>query len=332
MTPTAIDLFAGAGGLSLGLHAAGFESVLAVEIMPDAVATYRATFPATEVRQQDIATVDFRPWKGVDVVAGGPPCQPFSIGGLRRGRDDGRDFLPEFVRAVLEVRPRAFIMENVPGLASFGPYLRSVMAPLYDLYAVCEPQVLNAADYGVPQSRKRLIIVGSCEGAPFRLPPGRPDRRVPAGSILTREARGEPNPSKVVYAKNPDLRPNPYQGHLFNGGGRAIELDRPSPTILAAAGGNKTHFLDLGDHIPAYHWHLRLGGAARVGQLPDARRITVAESAALQSFPDWVQFKGSRSSQYTQVGNAVPPRLAQAVADELFDQVLGRSRRKHMAA
>lgn len=329
---TAIDLFAGAGGLSLGLEAAGIEALFAVEIVPDAVATYRATFPGAQVNAADIREVDFRRWAGVDVVAGGPPCQPFSVGGLRLGRDDARDFLPEFVRAVLEVRPRTFIMENVPGLISFGPYLRSVLGPLFDLYAISEPQVLNAADYGVPQSRKRLVIVGSRDGAAFRLPPGSSDLRVPAGMVLTREPRGEPNPSKIVYAKRPDLRPNPYQGHLFNGGGRAIELNRPSPTILAAAGGNKTHFIDLENRVPTYHRHLKKGGAPLVGELPGARRLTVMESAALQSFPEGVRFSGSRSSQYTQIGNAVPPRLAQAIGEELMDQVLGRSRRKRVAA
>jgi DNA (cytosine-5)-methyltransferase 1 len=329
---TAIDLFAGAGGLSLGLEAAGIEALFAVEIVPDAIATYSGTFPDAQVHAADIREVDFRHWAGVDVVAGGPPCQPFSIGGLRRGRDDGRDFLPEFVRAVLEVRPRAFIMENVPGLISFGPYLRSVLAPLFDLYAISEPQVLNAADYGVPQSRKRLIIVGSRDGAMFRLPPGSPDLRVPAGMVLGREPRGDPNPSKIVYAKRPDLRPNPYQGHLFNGGGRAIELDKPSPTILAAAGGNKTHFIDLDNRVPAYHRHLKMGGAPYMGELPGARRLTVMESAALQSFPDHVRFAGSRSSQYTQIGNAVPPRLAQAIGEELMGQFLRRSRSKRVAA
>lgn len=329
---TAIDLFAGAGGLSLGLEAAGIESLFAVEIMSEAAATYRSTFPNAQVHAGDISTVDFQPWKGVDLVAGGPPCQPFSIGGLRRGRDDGRDFLPEFVRAVLEVRPRVFVMENVPGLVSFGPYLRTVLAPLFELYAISEPQVLNAADYGVPQSRKRLIVTGSRDGTPLRLPPGTPGMRVPAGMVLAREPRGEPNPSKIVYAKRPDLRPNPYQGHLFNGGGRAIELCKPSPTILAAAGGNKTHFLDLNDLIPAYHRYLKAGGAPYCGELPGARRLTVQESAALQSFPDHVRFAGSRSAQYTQIGNAVPPRFAQAIGEELVEQVLTRSRRKRVAA
>ncbi len=332
MSVTAIDLFAGAGGLSLGLEAAGIDSVFAVEIVPDAIATYRAAFPHTQHYCGDIQGVDFRRWAGVDVVAGGPPCQPFSVGGLRRGREDGRDLLSEFVRAVVEVRPRVFIMENVPGLISFGSYLRSVLAPLFDLYAVCEPQVVNAADYGVPQSRKRLIIVGARDGIPFRLPRGLPGTRTPAGIVLAREPLGEPNPSKVFYAKRPDLRPNPYQGHLFNGGGRGIELDKPSPTILASAGGNKTHFIDLANRVPAYHRHLKHGGAPFVGELPGARRLTVLESAALQSFPPDVRFAGSRSSQYTQIGNAVPPRLAQAIGEELVAQVIGRSRRKRVAA
>lgn len=332
MTITAIDLFSGAGGLSLGLEAAGIESVCAVEIMKDAAATYAAVFPHATVHNGDIAEVDFRAYRGVDIVAGGPPCQPFSIGGLRRGKEDQRDFLPEFVRAVLEVRPRVFIMENVPGLASFTPYLQSVFAPLFEEYRVAEPQVVNAADYGVPQSRRRLVIVGSRDGVEFKAPPGNPRAHVPAGLVLKAAPQGEPNPSKIVFAKNPDLRPNPYHGHLFNGGGRAIQLDKPSPTILAGAGGNKTHFLDLEDRIPAYHAHLARGGGASSGELPGARRITVAESAALQSFPLGMAFAGRRSSQYTQVGNAVPPKLAQAIAEEVVDKVLRRSRRQAVAA
>ncbi|MDQ7813373.1 DNA cytosine methyltransferase [Brevundimonas sp.] len=329
---TSIDLFSGAGGLSLGFEAAQITPVLAVELMPDAAATYRGIFPDANVRQADIRTIDFREFRGVDIVAGGPPCQPFSIGGLRRGREDMRDFLPEFVRAVLEVRPKAFVMENVPGLASFGDYLRNVLSPLADIYAISAPQVLNAADYGVPQSRRRLVIVGNREGVEFRLPQGGPERRVPAGLVLTRAAVGEPNPSKVVFAKRPDLRPNPYHGHLFNGGGRAIQLDLPSPTILAAAGGNKTHFLDLDDLVPTYHRHLASGGAPWVGELAGARRITIQESAALQSFPPHIQFSGRRSSQYTQIGNAVPPLLAQVIGEAVRDQVFSRSRRQRMAA
>ncbi len=332
MSYTAIDLFSGAGGLSLGLENAGFENLFAVEIDSDAAATYRNTFSGANVHEGDIRAVNFKPWRGVDVVAGGPPCQPFSIGGLRRAWDDERDLLPEFVRVVLEVRPKAFILENVPGLISFGAYLSEVLAPLADSYNVSGPYIVNAADYGVPQSRRRMIVVGSIDGVPFGLPEPDSDS-TPSGLVLTGKPLGEANPSKIVFAKRPDLRPNPYHGQLFNGGGRPIETTKPAPTILASAGGNKTHFLDLENQVPAYHAYLVRGGQPRTGDLPGARRITVAESAALQSFPRHVAFAGPRSSQYRQVGNAVAPKLAEAIGLAVAEQVLGKSfRRKRVAA
>lgn len=333
MAYTCIDLFAGAGGLSLGLEAAGFESLFAVDFDPDAAATYRGLFPKAEVRVGDIQQVDFTDWRGVDLVAGGPPCQPFSIGGLRRAWDDRRDMLPQFVRAVLQAQPQAFVLENVPGLVSFGHYLATVLAPLAERYSISGPHVINAADYGVPQSRRRMIVVGTRDGAEFAIPPGNPESHMPAGLVLTGAPVGRPNPSKIVFAKRPDLRPNPFHGQLFNGGGRPIDLTRPAPTILASAGGNKTHFLDLENRVPAYHRHLTLGGSPYRGELSGARRITVAESAALQSFPPHVEFAGRSSSQYRQVGNAVPPKVAEALGSALLEQAFRRSvRRKRVAA
>jgi DNA (cytosine-5)-methyltransferase 1 len=325
---TAIDLFCGAGGLSLGLERSGFHTVAAVEYNQDACATYRSAFPKTEVLCADARSVSYKNWTGIDLIAGGPPCQPFSTGGQRRGRDDSRDLFPEFVRAVLEAKPRAFIIENVPGLASPGhrDYLKEILKPLGDLYSIGEPTVLNTADFGVPQNRKRLIIVGTRE-LTFKLPTVMSSRRVPAGAVLTREPHGEHNSSKVVYAKRPDLRPNPYHGQLFNGGGRAIDLTQPAPTVLAAAGGNKTHFIDAGDRVPAYHRHLQRGGKPRTGELPEARRLTVLESALLQTFPERMSFVGSRSSQYTQIGNAVPPAFAAAIGQELAITLRRRQRR-----
>jgi DNA-methyltransferase (dcm) len=318
---TALDLFCGAGGLSVGLHAAGFGTLGAVEISSDAAATYRNAFPTTELLQADISQVNFKRWNGIDLLAGGPPCQPFSTGGLRRGYEDARDFLPEFVRAIQEAQPRVFLMENVPGLAAFGEYLHDTMRPLMGSYRISGPHVVNAADYGVPQSRRRMIIVGCREDRDFRFPDPNLATRVPAGAILSFKPVGEPNPSKVVYCKTPDLRPNPYHGQLFNGGGRAINLDVPAPTILAAAGGNKTHFLDCEGQVPPYHHHLRIGGAPRIGELAGARRLTVKESAAIQTFPEDFVFIGSRSSQYRQVGNAVPPKLAATLGLAIADHI-----------
>jgi DNA (cytosine-5)-methyltransferase 1 len=331
MEPTAIDLFCGAGGLSLGLEAAGFHTVMALDSDESACATFKVALPHVDLYEADAGRFDFKPWRGVDLVAGGPPCQPFSTGGLRRGHADGRDLLPVFVRAVLEIEPRAFLLENVPGLGSpvHRAYMRASLGRILEQYRITGPVLVNAADFGVPQSRRRLVIIG-VRDANVRIPDGC-IHRVPAGDVLGPEPIGEQNTSKIVYAKTPDLRPDPYHGQLFNGGGRAIDLARPAPTILASAGGNKTHFLDLGHHVPPYHAHLRRGGRPRVGELPEARRLTVAESALLQTFPPNMTFYGTRSSQYTQVGNAVPPRLASELGGAVLDALLSVRRRGRAA-
>lgn len=324
---SAIDLFAGAGGLSLGLREAGFGTVMALDYDKDACATFRSAMPYATVLNADARPMSFSRWRGVDLVAGGPPCQPFSTGGLRRGHADERDLLPTFVRAVLEIAPRAFLLENVPGLASktHQGYMRAVLGPLFDHYRIAGPVVLNAADFGVPQARKRFVVIGSRDATP-QIPSAVVNRRVPAGALLGRSPFGRPNTSRVVYAKTPDLRPDPYHGQLFNGGGRAIDLERPAPTILASAGGNKTHFLDLGRLVPPYHAHLMRGGKPLVGDLPEARRLTVEESALLQTFPPEMVFSGARSSQYMQVGNAVPPMLAQWLGNVVAETMTVRRR------
>lgn len=132
---------------------------------------------------------------------------------------------------------------------------------------------------------------------------------------------GHPNPSIVTYARRPDLRPNPYDGHVYNGGGRPIDLSKPAPTLLASMGGNKTPWIDTLGIVPEYHAHLVSGGAPRTGQVPGARRITVEEAALLQTFPPGMYFAGRRSSCYRQIGNAVPPLLAQAIGSGLLRQL-----------
>jgi DNA (cytosine-5)-methyltransferase 1 len=327
MSPTAIDVFCGAGGLSLGLEKAGFQTLFAVDNDSDSCKTYRTLVPRAALHEGDASWVDFTKWSGVDLVAGGPPCQPFSTGGRRLGKKDERDLLPIFVRAVSQARPKAFLLENVPGLASpaHRDYLVEVLAPLADEYSIFGPYLINAADYGVPQSRRRLIVIGTIEGD-FHVPYGCPGRRPVAGDVLTFEPNGLPNHSKIVYAKRPDLRPNPYHGQLFNGGGRPIDLDAPAPTILASAGGNKTHFIDCSGLVPPYHSYLMRGGIPRIGELIGARRLTVAECASLQSFPNGAKISGARSSQYEQVGNAVPPRLAAIFGDAVFSAITRTAR------
>jgi DNA (cytosine-5)-methyltransferase 1 len=330
----ALDLFAGAGGLSLGLIEAGFEVVVAVECDAAAADTYRSLHPSTEVFEQDIKTADLGQFKGeIDVVAGGPPCQPFSTGGLRRGAADPRNGLPAMLAAIEALRPHAVLLENVPGLAGAQGrrYLMRLLGRLRALGYEPEYEVLDAADYGVPQRRRRLVICATKkQGFSFPEATHGPDAKRPwkvVGDVLDlAQPLGIANPSIVTYAKRPDLRPSPYDGHLFNGGGRPLDLSRPSRTILASAGGNKTHFLDCGEVVPTYHAHLMAGGKPRRGKVPDARRLTVAESALLQSFEPSTIFIGSRSQQYSQIGNAVPPLLAEAVGRSLARHL--RSSRK----
>lgn len=182
----AVEIFSGAGGLALGLAQAGVEHALLVERDAGAARTLRQNFPGVEVLEQDIRGVDLSPFAGADLLAGGPPCQPFSLGGQHRGQEDARDLFPEAARAILQIRPRAFLFENVRGLlrASFRDYFTYTLARLERphlaprdgeawqahaarLSASHEPAayrlsflLLNAADFGVAQHRERVFIVG----------------------------------------------------------------------------------------------------------------------------------------------------------------------------
>lgn len=319
-----LDVFAGAGGLSIGLEHAGFDVVAGAEWDADACDTFSKAHPSAEVIDGDVAAIDFRRWRGeVEVLVGGPPCQPWSSGGKRLGKEDPRDGWPAYLRALREVSPRAFIAENVAGFAAGGrsAHFNELLATLKGLGFNVTARVVNAADYGVPQKRQRMLIVG-VRDATFSFPDpthglslDRPWQK--AGDVIGSDPIGVPNPSIVTYARCPDIRPNPYDGHIYNGGGRPIDLSRPSPTLLASMGGNKTPWLDTLGVVPAYHAHLVAGGAPRSGRVPGARRITVEEAALLQTFPPGVTFVGARSSRYRQIGNAVPPLLAQVVGSAL---------------
>lgn len=336
----ALDLFSGAGGLSIGITEGGFEPVAAVEMMAEAADTYEAHHDVEVDRRrlEDIPEGDLRRWGSkVRVVVGGPPCQPWSTGGRRLASRDSRDGFPALCHALGILEPEAFLVENVAGLERgiTRPYFLALVSTLEGLGYAIAAKTLDAADYGVPQHRRRLFIVGMRD-ARFEFPepthgPGRPNRWITAGDVLDAEPMGEPNTSIVTFAKRPDIRPSPYDGLLFNGGGRPIDLTAPARTILASAGGNKTPFIDPDGVVPEYHgrlWNSDTGKPrkdyrrrVRRGQLRSARRITVEECAALQSLPSDMEFQGTRSTRYTQVGNAVPPKLAAAVATALRRQL-----------
>lgn len=331
-----LDLFAGAGGLSIGLGEAGFEPVHAVEIMDDAARSYERwhDIEVDRRRLEEIPDRELRAWgQSVQLVVGGPPCQPWSTGGLRLAEKDNRDGFPAMLRALRVIEPDAFLIENVAGIerGATRAYFCELIRTLGGLGYEVSSKTLDAADFGVPQHRHRTFIVGTrSRKLTFPAPSHGPEGDLPwvsAGTVVGNIPQGDPNPSIVSYAKRPHLRPSPYDGLLFNGGGRPIDLSRPARTILASAGGNKTQFIDTEGVVPEYHallWDEKAGKPrpdyakdVRSGQVLGARRITVQESGRLQSFPSEMVFSGTRSMQYTLVGNAVPPRLAAAVGKAL---------------
>jgi len=323
-----VDLFCGAGGLSLGLKRAGFSPMVALDRDPNATETYKFNFPWVPVITSDVRSVDWEQFRGqVDLVAGGPPCQPFSVAGDQKAATDSRDMLPEFVRAVRSLKPRAFLLENVAGLASarHKSYFLSKLRELAELDYEVDFNVLNAADFGVPQDRRRVIAIGLRRGKP-RFPsqthgPNGLEPYKTAREALVDSPVDEPNRAIITYAKRPVLRRSPFAGMLVNGGGRPIDISRPSQTIPASAGGNRTHIVDRRRILFEYHQQLLDGGAPRTGIVKGVRRLTVKESARLQSFPDEFQFAGERSAQYRQVGNAVPPLLSEAVGRAIYQSL-----------
>lgn len=326
MRKTAIDLFAGAGGLSLGLERAGWDVKAAIEFDESAIETHRTNFTEVEHLNCDVRSIDFRRYAGIDMIAGGPPCQPFSVSGKRLGSIDIRDMVPEFVRAVRQANPRAFLMENVAGLAGtkFNEYLLNQVTSLHSLGYTVFSRVLSAADFGVAQNRRRLFLIGiraDQKGEAFAFPePTHGPGLMPQLTVreaLHRAPEDIPNRAKVVFCKNPVLRRSPFAGMMFNGKGRPLNEAGLGHTVPASAGGNRTHIVDPDGLVSEYHSDLMAGKPPRKGELAGVRRLTVRESARLQSFPDDFSFLGRQSSRYSQVGNAVPPKLAECVASQV---------------
>ena len=318
-----LELFSGAGGSSLGYARAGLNIQFSIEKDFAAAQTYAQNHPNTQVWQEPIENVDFSEFKGVDILLGSPPCQPFSVAGKQLADVDNRDMIPEFTRAIRTLRPRAFIMENVAGLstARYGVYWAQVQREWQTLGYHLHLAILDAADFGVPQRRARLFAVGFKDPRAFEFPQPIHGSRagllpfIKSGSVLNTLTDESLEGAIVTYAKNPVLRPSPWAGMLVNGGGRPIELDAPSPTIPASAGGNRTHIVDFGGVLLEYHRHLYAGGAVREGLVEGVRRLTLTESALLQGFSLEYQFLGAKTSQYRQIGNAVPPPLAEAMGN-----------------
>ena len=298
---TCLEICAGAGGQSLGLEQAGFSHLAAVEIDPDACATLRLNRPDWKVEEQDVHHFQGTDFRGVDLLAGGVPCPPFSIAGKQLGADDERDLFPQALRLVEECEPAAVMLENVRGLATarFASYREQVLARLHDLGYETDWQVLNASEFGVPQLRPRFILVAMRAAAyrhfewpaPVRTPPT-------VGETLHEHMAAAGWTGAAAWAQR------------ANGIG---------PTLV---GGSRKHGgPDLGPTRARAAWlrlHVDGKGLAdappRVGDpehyLP---RLTLPMAAAIQGFPaDW-QFWGRKTAAYRQIGNAFPPPVARAV-------------------
>jgi DNA (cytosine-5)-methyltransferase 1 len=330
---TALSLYCGAGGLDLGFQRAGFEIEWAVDVDPHAVRTY-AEAVGPHVTCGDVLEVV--PPEGLrpDVVIGGPPCQGFSVIGRMDPSDPRSRHVSHFLDVVERYEPRAFVMENVKALAvnpRWQRLRRELEQRARDLGYETETFVLNASDYDVPQARERMFMVGICGAVPVepaKLTAGAPPTVRSALAKLPRF--GKPGndsvcAARVVPAKVPVMRPSPYRGSLmFNGSGRPLYLEGPAKTIPASMGGNATPIIDQEElernappWVVEYHARLRAGKKPLRRAPKRMRRITVQEAAALQTFPLGTRFHGPQMAQYRQIGNAVPPRLAYAVARSL---------------
>lgn len=350
MTPKAIDLFAGVGGLSLGFEMAGFDVLLAIEYDGSIANAYKLNHPKTKMLIEDIRRLPleetFSEYVGkVDIVFGGPPCQGFSQKGQRKTINDERNFLFKyFVSVVTYLHPRYFVMENVPNLLTTEQsYFKKEIEALFEKFGYhLETGVLNAADYGVPQNRRRAVIIGklnqpapllpkplgkqvtiwdaisdlayldSGEGidvSEYRFPPdGTYQKKLRMGSkmlynhvstrhstlALERLQMIPPNSGKEVLPKE-HLTKSIYSGTWTRMGKEEISVTITTRFDTPSSGKFTHPYLN--------------------------RAITVREAARIQSFPDKFRFIGTKGSQMKQVGNAVPPLLAYAIAETIMSDI-----------
>lgn len=344
-----IELFSGAGGLALGLHAAGFRHKALYEWNAAAVETlqYNQSMGHQSLRnctitRADVRQVDFKRYRGIDLVAGGPPCQPFSMGGKAAGMNDVRDMFPQAIRAVAEAQPRAFIFENVRGLLrpAFSNYVEFIRLQMeFPEYPVSENaswdqnlarlqrykervgktsnelryrvhvHQANAAEFGVPQHRHRVFFVG------FRSDfvtdwsfPKITHKNSNSWMTLFEAISDLPDPSSRTAKKwhNHVLQPGAkaYPGHTGS------PLDRPAKALKAGAHG-----------VP---------GGENMILFPDGsvRYLSVRESARVQTFPDDYVFLGSWTEAMRQLGNAVPVKLAEIVGSSVAKALTGHPPKK----
>jgi DNA (cytosine-5)-methyltransferase 1 len=299
-----IEFCAGAGGQALGLEQAGFRHSALVEIEPEFAMTLRLNRTMWDAHTADMNEFDGRPYRGIDLLAGGLPCPPFSIAGKQLGENDERNLFPAALRLIDEIRPKAVMIENVRGFLSavFEDYRIHLKSQLNKLGYTVEWRLLSASDFGVPQLRPRVIIVAIRKDLveAFDWPTVLPHNPPTVGETL-----------KDLMAAN----------HWRGASRWAAQANDIAPTIV---GGSKKHGgPDLGPTRARQAWAtLGVEGRTIAETAPERDfvgmpRLTVRMVARIQGFPDSWQFQGRKTNAYRQVGNAFPPPVARAVANNV---------------
>jgi len=303
-----LELCAGAGGQAQGLEKSGFEHQALVEIDEAACRTLRANRPQWNVIEGDLTEFDASAYRGIDLVAGGVPCPPFSKAGKQLGAADSRDMFPHAIRVVSETRPQAVMLENVRGLldAVFVDYRQKIARQLQSMGYWTDWHLFNAADFGVSQLRPRVVFVALRHEVAehFRWPA--PSMQLP------------PTVGQLLH-------------NLMNASGwRGADAWRNQANDIAPTlvGGSKKHGgPDLGPTRSRQAWAaLGVAGGGLANEAPSidfvgAPRLTVRMCARIQGFPDDWQFVGKKTPTYRQVGNAFPPPVAQAVSAQIAQAI-----------
>ncbi len=285
-----LDLFAGCGGLSLGFEAVGYKTI-GFEMDKYAAETYNQNLAGTCIMTRLNEDYDL---PEAEIIIGGPPCQPFSVGGNQKGVDDSRNGFPIFINAVKKLKPKIFMFENVRGLLYSNKwYFELIVEELRNLGYIIDYRLLNAVNYGVPQNRERLFVIGHKSSFEFPL---KNKHKVTVGEAIGDLMIMAPLESKYLTAAQ-DIYIAKYEKASYCINPRDLYPDRPARTLtcrnLAAATGDMQR--------------VKLKDGKR-------RRLLIREAARLQSFPDWYNFSGNETSQYYQIGNSVPPLLAYKIA------------------
>ena len=305
-----VSLFSGAGGLDLGFKEAGFQIVWANDFDKDAVDTYKLNV-GSECVCGDISQIPSSDIPDCDVIVGGFPCQGFSVANTKRNVLDERNKLYlQYIRILKDKKPKFFVAENVKGILSLGhgEVIKAIVNDFSEVGYDVQYRLLNAADYGVPQLRQRVIIVGVRKdlNISFEYPAPSYSQNGENGLrpwvTVSDALKNIPDPDGPDADSVPNNDYSKYK-MLLNGylGKRPTNPERPAPTVTAR-----------GD---------RKGGVVVLPHPNGKRRMTVRELAAIQSFPLQFRFSGSRTDCYRQIGNAVPVLLSKAIASALKETI-----------